>query len=311
MKKISVVIPTYNRAENLKMSLTALLEQDFSIDDYEIIVINDGSTYSIDTTIAGLSNNTSSIRIYNQEHRGPGPARNLGIKESTGEIILFVGDDIVSSRRLLREHFEWHQKFKEENIAVLGFVSWSSDIKITPFMKWIESNGLQFAYPLIKNCGDLGFKFFYTANISVKRRFFLKNNLFFDEQFKHAAFEDTELGYRFCKIGGKIVYNKNAIGYHYHPITFSSFCLRTKYAIRSAILFSQKWPGVISLPQVENRTKFNYLKSLLKKVFYPIIRKFIDFIDMIDISPCIGLYQRLLDYYSVNELKKCCQLKNE
>ena len=84
--KISVIIPTYNEEDVIRECLESLSKQTYR--DLEIIVVDDGST---DGTIS----NIRGVKLLKQEHEGPGAARNLGVKESLGEIIVFVDADMV------------------------------------------------------------------------------------------------------------------------------------------------------------------------------------------------------------------------
>ena len=101
---------------------------------------------------------------------------------------------------------------------MLGYVTWSPEIKVTPFMRWLERGGPQFKYWTINNPQNVSWRHLYTANISFKRQFLLEDG-FFDEDFPNAAYEDTELGYRLHQRGLRIVYNKRAVAYHYHAIS--------------------------------------------------------------------------------------------
>ena len=92
-KKISIVIPTYNGGMKIIDCINSLLKQNYS--NYEIIVVNDGST---DDTLNILKSNFGSnkkIKIYSQNNGGPAKARNLGIKKSSGIIIGFTDDDCI------------------------------------------------------------------------------------------------------------------------------------------------------------------------------------------------------------------------
>jgi glycosyltransferase involved in cell wall biosynthesis len=88
MRLFSVVVPTYNRARYLGKALESVLTQDCQ--DFEIIVVDDGST---DATPQVLASFADKIRIVHQENQGPGAARNLGVKNSTGEYIAFLDSD--------------------------------------------------------------------------------------------------------------------------------------------------------------------------------------------------------------------------
>jgi glycosyltransferase involved in cell wall biosynthesis len=97
MPFFSVVIPLYNKAEYITASINSVLEQSFI--DYEIIVVNDGST---DQSVTLIENITSDkIRIYNQKNSGVSIARNNGVKFAKGEYIAFLdADDIWKNNHL-------------------------------------------------------------------------------------------------------------------------------------------------------------------------------------------------------------------
>ena len=87
--KYSVVIPVYNKAPYIARTLTSVLAQNF--DDYEIIVVDDGST---DDSMQKLRQVQSpKIRIIRQENQGVAVARNTGILAAQGEYIAFLDAD--------------------------------------------------------------------------------------------------------------------------------------------------------------------------------------------------------------------------
>src|SRR5215831_5598296 len=90
----SVVIPTYNRIERLRHVITALEQQAYPSDAYEVIIISDGST---DGTHAYLEmvRSTLQLRWFSQDNRGPAAARNTGIEKAGGEFVVFIDDDLV------------------------------------------------------------------------------------------------------------------------------------------------------------------------------------------------------------------------
>jgi glycosyltransferase involved in cell wall biosynthesis len=88
MPLISVIIPTYNRARFVVKAIDSVLNQKFT--DYEIIVIDDGSTDDTQTVLVPYSNN---IRYIYQENAGVSAARNTGIKKASGEWISFLDSD--------------------------------------------------------------------------------------------------------------------------------------------------------------------------------------------------------------------------
>ncbi|MEK7526467.1 MAG: glycosyltransferase family 2 protein [Patescibacteria group bacterium] len=96
--KVSVIIPTYNEEESILDCLESLGKQ--SLADFEIIVVDDGST---DSTLSALQGLTLKVRVLKQEHKGAGAARNLGVKHAKGEILVFVDSDMIFDGNFLEE----------------------------------------------------------------------------------------------------------------------------------------------------------------------------------------------------------------
>jgi hypothetical protein len=84
----SVVIPTYNRERWIQQTLESVLAQRFT--DYEILVVDDGST---DGTARILEDFSDKIRVFHQSNQGPGAARNLGIQQAQGRYTAFLDSD--------------------------------------------------------------------------------------------------------------------------------------------------------------------------------------------------------------------------
>ena len=97
--KISVVVPVYNTEKYLKRSLDSILNQ--SLKDIEVICVNDGSTDSSLNILKNYAKKDSRIILINQQNKGLGAARNIGIRASNSEnIIFFDSDDTVDESML-------------------------------------------------------------------------------------------------------------------------------------------------------------------------------------------------------------------
>lgn len=102
----SVVIPTYNRADLLRRTLETVFAQQFK--DFEVIVVDDGSTDHTESVVGGWGERVRYLRAQNS---GPGAARNLGINEARGEYVAFLDSDdlwfpwtLESFAALIRDH---------------------------------------------------------------------------------------------------------------------------------------------------------------------------------------------------------------
>jgi glycosyltransferase involved in cell wall biosynthesis len=231
-----VVIPTHNRIAMLQRVLHGL-DQQQDAPEFEIIVINDGST---DETHQVLSKRNGII-FRSQSNSGPGRARNLGVSLATGRFVIFIGDDTVPEPHFLAEHARTHSESGDDAlIACLGYTGWPSGERVTAFMDYINDYGLQFGYRLIEDGGVVPFNFFYTSNISIDRQLLADNP--FDTTFPSAAWEDIELAYRLERRGLKIRYNAKAITRHYHHMNVDSFARRQYTVGKSGAIFYRKHP---------------------------------------------------------------------
>ncbi|RAY15089.1 hypothetical protein DPM19_10165 [Actinomadura craniellae] len=95
--KLSVVVPLHNAEPRLARCLDALAAQ--TLDDLEVIVVDDGSTDDGAVLADAYVRRDPRFRLVRQDHRGPGPARNAGVLEATGEYLAFAEVDDVMARR--------------------------------------------------------------------------------------------------------------------------------------------------------------------------------------------------------------------
>ena len=99
---ISVIVPVYNVEKYLSTCLDSLLNQGLSTDDYEIILVNDGSKDGSLAICERYGNNHSIIDIYSQDNQGVSMARNLGLSKAKGEWVMFVDSDDFICKNSLR-----------------------------------------------------------------------------------------------------------------------------------------------------------------------------------------------------------------
>ena len=219
--QISVVIATYNRCDVLRITLDKLSKQTLPTDQFEVIVVDDGSSDGTDVMMGNLVGTMPfHLQYFRHENRGPGFTENRGIKIAKSTLVLLIADDIWPFANLLEEHLKTHQKYHEDSFAVLGKVQQSPELPSTV----IQNKWDPFLYSRFDGLNEVDSIYFYACNISVKKTFFLTNGMF--KERKGAAHEDAELGYRLGKNGLRIIYNDHAIADHHHEETLEKMCKR-------------------------------------------------------------------------------------
>ena len=247
----SVVIPTFRRPDTLFPVLDALGRQS-DPPEFEVVVVDDGSGDDTPQRLAAYRP-AYPFRFFSQPNGGPASARNRGVREARGRIILFLGDDTVPELRLLAVHGAAHAEPRSYPIAVLGYTTWPRDLRVSPFLHQINEYGLQFGYGLIRDTEQVPFNFFYTSNVSLPRELLMEAGLF-DTSFPHAAWEDIEVAYRLMQRGMRMLYRPEAVARHHHDITFASFRRRQEKAGEAAAIFYRKHPELgdfLAVPQAK------------------------------------------------------------
>lgn len=100
-KILSIIVPLYNCEEYIAACLDSILEQDLSPEDYEVIVVNDGSTDSGADIVQSYVATHANFNIYHQPNQGVGSARNVGMHKTIGKYICFLdADDRIAPKGL-------------------------------------------------------------------------------------------------------------------------------------------------------------------------------------------------------------------
>ena len=235
--KFSAIIPTYNRSEDLSRCLESLLKQDISPREFEVIIINDGGPPDIESMIARFKPLLGDNLIYiRQENQGPAVARNRALEHVRSDIILFLNDDVIFAPGYVLAHLQAHER--QPGHAVRGNTRWHPDVLSTPFMQWVAQNVL--FYYLIDDPMNITYEYFHTLDLSIHRRWFEHDR--FDEAFRDASLEDTEIGLRLMKKGLRLQFAPDALCYHYHFYDFKSHLKKMEINARNSILVVARHP---------------------------------------------------------------------
>jgi len=237
MPEISVVIPTYNRLEELAHVVPTLLAQDLPRDRFELLVCDSNSSDGTAEYLAGVTAEHANVRHLPGAYTGRAAARNAGIHAARGEIVLFNDSDILASPDLLRVHLERHRARRK--IAVVG---WEVQVKdLDDYARKRDDPALRgHLHPPQRK--KLSWLYFLTGNASVRRDDLVRAGCF-DETFTGYGHEDLELGYRLQKAGLEIVYEPRAVNFHCQDVPHEDQKEKMKLAGRSTVRFYRKHPA--------------------------------------------------------------------
>jgi GT2 family glycosyltransferase len=225
MPKLTVVMPSLNRAETIGRTLEYLAKQDLDPDAFEVILIEDGNTEAtrraVEAAMPLLPYELTFMQ--NDGHRGPGYTENRGLRAARAPIVLLLADDVFLQPGALRAHLESHERNPEPQVAVLGQVLQSPELTQSVFLHHWDP----FGFRDLGSAEEVPWYMFWACNISVKRDFLLENAMFREHRGRAAdgrgsggaAHEDVELGHRLREHGLRILYNRDAWGFHYHVYT--------------------------------------------------------------------------------------------
>ena len=235
--RISVVIPTRNRSRILGRTLDALAAQNGVGGEFEVLVVDDGSSDGTATVLEseGRRGRLRLSAIF-QEHGGPARARNRALALAQAPRALLLGDDTVPAPDLIARHLDG-----SGDGGVQGFIDWHPDIPRSAVMEFLAPAGPQFYFKGLLADQPIPWTAVLGANFSAPTSWFREDP--FDERFRDAAFEDTELAYRWALKGLESIFRPAAVCFHDHVYaTIDPFLRRQRVAGRSVRLAVRKHP---------------------------------------------------------------------
>ena len=119
-KKISVIVPVYNVEQYLERCVDSIINQTYK--NLEIILVNDGSTDNSGQLCDELAKKDSRIRVIHKENGGVSEARNFGVKEISGEYVIFIDSDDYINKRMINVLYS-QIKLEEADVSVCGVMN--------------------------------------------------------------------------------------------------------------------------------------------------------------------------------------------
>lgn len=211
----SLIIPTYERPAQLIKCLESITRLDYSKDEFEVIVVDDGSKNPPEQIVDSFSDRLN-IMLFTQNNAGPAGARNTGAEKANGEFLAFTDDDCEPDKDWLNA---FQKEFKRDPDIFLGGYTINS---LTDNIYSAASQELINYLYSYYNTDRKNATFFASNNIAVRADLFKKIGGF-DVTTLRATAEDREICDRWVYKGYKMTFTTDAVVYHSHAMTLKQF----------------------------------------------------------------------------------------
>ena len=169
--KISVTVPTYNRAETLRRTLAHLANQELDAADYEVVIVDDGSSDGTRALVEHwMEKAPCHVQYIQQSNHGPGYSYNRAFEAAKAPVVLLIADDILLSPQALTEHVAMHQLHPQEEIAVFGRTEISPELQVCFCAILIASAAVTSMAPGTPLVSFLGLQYFREKRLRVTAR---------------------------------------------------------------------------------------------------------------------------------------------
>lgn len=211
----SIIIPTYNRPERLITCIKSLTKLDYPCDQFEVIVVDDGSSQPMENIVHEFGQEIN-LKIIRQKNAGPASARNTGANHAQGQYLVFTDDDCTPAADWLKTLFVRFQQTPDcmigghvVNALINNFYSKASQLLVDYIYFYYNQKSSQPS-------------FFASNNIALPTKSFLETGGF-DTTFPLAAGEDREFCDRWLSKNNQMVYAPEVKVYHHHELTLTKF----------------------------------------------------------------------------------------
>lgn len=215
----SVIVPTYNRSDEIYELLQSLSIQTLPLQHFETIVVDDGSTDNTDDIITGFKKiGRLNLSYLKQEHKGPGEARNLGMENAQGKYLIFVDSDCIADERWLESYAD-----AVEDSEPAGFGGPDQVLPdFLPVQKAIDYSMTSFITTGgIRGHSKKGISKYYPRSFNMGVRADVVKKIGGMGKLRHG--QDIEFSHRIIKTGEPVIKVDNAVVFHKRRIGIKKF----------------------------------------------------------------------------------------
>jgi glycosyltransferase involved in cell wall biosynthesis len=250
----SVVIPTFNRATALVRTLEGVLAQDGLPGPLEVIVVDDGSADETARVLRGLGD-AGACTYVRQPNQGAAAARNTGAAHSSGDVLVFLDDDIYLQPGALAALV---RTVTEEYYAVaLGALVTPEELRTTPFARAAVSEARARESPLF----EVHYTHCMTGLLALRRSNFVAVGGFEDPTGGWPNWDDVAFGRAAHCAGFRIVRTAEAVGEHwdYALVDLATSCRRWERASEAAATLFRHYPDLVPvIPMFHDKRPVNW-----------------------------------------------------
>lgn len=225
---VSVVVPTYRRGLRLGMTLDHLLASEVrGLDAIDVVVVDDGSPEPAEgIVLARAARPPFTLSLVRQDNRGPAAARNTGLRGSTGDVVVFLDDDILVPPELLRLHVDAHRQ--NTGSVVFGQCPFVPGPP-SPLRRYVGAlGGRPETTPTFRTVERIA-----SGQLSVGRRLLEgMGGAFYREELNTPAAEEFELSFRLRGRGTPLLFAPHIVALHDQPVNLQTLSLQNyKYGV--------------------------------------------------------------------------------
>jgi GT2 family glycosyltransferase len=191
---VSIIITTYKRYDNIEKIIFKLSQNYLNFKYFEILIC-DSFLFTYPNKIKNLIKRYSYLKIkyYNINENIHSIKRNIGIKKSSGDFLIFLDDDCFPEKNFIKNFYKLIKKIKYNKVILSGSVKYEN--LSNNFLNYRQSRQFCYDKSLFLSEKEISPKNIVTMNFACKKNDII-NILEFDERFNRYGFEDYEFAYR-------------------------------------------------------------------------------------------------------------------